>query len=59
VEKPDPCVPNPCGPGAVCILQVGTLLRDRLFFQEQLTSKLILLDSLLQEDKNGRVPEIG
>ena len=21
VEKPDPCVPNPCGEGAVCILQ--------------------------------------
>jgi len=21
VEKPDPCVPNPCGPGAVCLLQ--------------------------------------
>jgi hypothetical protein len=23
VEKPDPCVPNPCGPGALCIIQVG------------------------------------
>jgi hypothetical protein len=47
VEKPDPCVPNPCGPGAVCILQVGTLLRKRLFFKEPLYMSEFLKPFLL------------